>query len=113
MPPSRLFPPLECWLGTVNWFRKGADGKFIWPGYGENMRVLQWILERGAGRAEGVDHVFGISPRYEDLNWKGLDFSPAQFQQATSIDPEAWRAELELHGELFRQLAYIESRLAA
>ena len=114
-------PRIYC----VNWFRKGADGKFIWPGYGENMRVLQWILERGAGRAEGVDHVFGISPRYEDLNWKGLDFSPAQFQQATSIDPEAWRAELELHGELFRQLAYhlpveltetksrIESRLAA
>jgi phosphoenolpyruvate carboxykinase (GTP) len=109
----------------VNWFRKGADGKFVWPGYGENMRVLHWMLGRVAGEASGLEHVFGTSPRYEDLNWTGLDFSPAQFQQVTSIDPEAWRAELALHDELFRKLAYhlpaeltatraaIESRLAA
>ena len=109
----------------VNWFRKGGDGKFVWPGYGENMRVLHWMLGRVQGGAGGYEHVFGTSPRYEDLNWTGLDFSPAQFQQVTSIDPEAWRAELALHDDLFRQLAYhlpaeltatraaIESRLAA
>jgi phosphoenolpyruvate carboxykinase (GTP) len=109
----------------VNWFRKGADGKFVWPGYGENMRVLHWMLGRVQGQASGVEHVFGTSPRYEDLNWTGLDFSPTQFQQVTSIDPEAWRAELLLHEELFRQLAHhlpaelkatkasIEARLAA
>ncbi|MBK6865121.1 MAG: phosphoenolpyruvate carboxykinase (GTP) [Ideonella sp.] len=109
----------------VNWFRKGADGKFVWPGYGENMRVLHWMLGRVQGQASGAEHVFGTSPRYEDLNWTGLDFSPAQFQQVTSIDPEAWRAELLLHEELFRQLAHhlptelkatkasIEARLAA
>ena len=95
-------PKIFC----VNWFRKGADGKFVWPGYGENMRVLKWIIDRVHGRAEGVENVFGTSPRYEDLNWTGLDFSPAQFQQVMSIDPEAWRAELALHDELFRQLAY-------
>ncbi len=109
----------------VNWFRKGADGKFVWPGYGENMRVLKWVLDRVNGGGEGVEHAFGTSPRYQDLNWTGLDFSAAQFQQVTSIDPEAWRAELVLHDELFKQLAYhlpaeltatkarIEERLAA
>ena len=109
----------------VNWFRKGADGKFVWPGYGENMRVLHWMLGRVQGRAQGAEHVFGISPRYEDLDWRGLDFSAAQFQQVTSIDAQAWRAELALHDELFQRLAYhlpaeltqtkarIEARLAA
>ena len=58
-------PRIYC----VNWFRKGADGKFVWPGYGENMRVLKWMVERIDGRADGAEHVFGISPRYEDLSW--------------------------------------------
>jgi len=95
-------PKIFC----VNWFRKSADGKFVWPGFGENMRVLKWVIDRVHGRADGVENAFGTSPRYEDLNWTGLDFSPAQFQQVMSIDPEAWRAELVLHDELFRQLAY-------
>jgi len=110
---------------TTNWFRKGEDGKFVWPGYGENMRVLKWIIDRIEGKAEGVDHVFGISPRYEELNWTGLDFSADQFKRVTSIDKAAWEAELKLHGELFQQLAHhlpqelpetkdaIERRLAA
>ncbi|MBX3621723.1 MAG: phosphoenolpyruvate carboxykinase (GTP) [Rhizobacter sp.] len=114
-------PKIYC----VNWFRKGADGKFVWPGYGENMRVLKWMLERVEGRGQGVENVFGISPRYEDLSWTGLDFSQGQFDQVTSIDKAAWVAELELHGELFKQLAYrlpaelttakaqLEARLAA
>ena len=110
---------------TTNWFRKGADGKFVWPGYGENMRVLKWMIDRIDGTAKGLDHVFGISPTYEELNWTGLDFSSEQFRTVTSIDKTAWQAELKLHAELFSQLAYhlpkelqetkarIETRLAA
>lgn len=110
---------------TTNWFRKGPDGKFVWPGYGENMRVLKWMIDRIEGKAEGVDHVFGVSPRYEELNWTGLDFSAEQFKSVTSIDKAAWEAELKLHAELFEQLkhhlpkelpetrAAIEQRLAA
>ncbi|MBB4223430.1 phosphoenolpyruvate carboxykinase (GTP) [Variovorax guangxiensis] len=111
---------------TTNWFRKGADGKFVWPGYGENMRVLKWMIDRVEGnKTEGVDHITGVSPRYEDLNWTGLDFSAEQFATVTSIDKAAWQAELKLHAELFKQLehhlpkelpetkAAIEQRLAA
>jgi phosphoenolpyruvate carboxykinase (GTP) len=109
----------------VNWFRKGADGKFVWPGYGENMRVLKWMLERVEGRASGVEHLFGISPRYEDIAWDGLPFTREQFDSVMSIDRAAWRQELKLHGELFDQLsarlpaqllstkAQIERKLAA
>jgi phosphoenolpyruvate carboxykinase (GTP) len=90
----------------VNWFRKGADGKFVWPGYGDNMRVLKWMLERVEGRAQGVEHVFGVSPRFEDLTWNGLDFSREQFDTVIGIDKAAWAEEMQLHGELFQQLAY-------
>jgi phosphoenolpyruvate carboxykinase (GTP) len=89
----------------VNWFRKGADGKFVWPGYGENMRVLKWMLERVEGRGRGVEHLFGISPRYEDLTWDGLNFTREQFDAVTSIDRSAWQQELTLHDQLFDQLA--------
>ncbi|MGJ7537812.1 MULTISPECIES: phosphoenolpyruvate carboxykinase (GTP) [unclassified Variovorax] len=111
---------------TTNWFRKGADGKFVWPGYGENMRVLKWMIDRVEGnKTEGVEHITGVSPRYEDLNWTGLNFSAEQFATVTSIDKAAWQAELKLHAELFKQLehhlptelpetkAAIEQRLAA
>jgi phosphoenolpyruvate carboxykinase (GTP) len=110
---------------TTNWFRKGDDGKFVWPGYGENMRVLKWMIDRLEGKAQGNEHVFGVSPTYDELNWTGLDFSPEQFQTVTSIDKAAWGKELQLHAELFQQLAYhlpaelgetkaqIERRLAA
>ena len=114
-------PPVYC----VNWFRKGADGKFVWPGYGENMRVLEWILGRIAGTAKGVDNAFGLSPTYEDINWTGLNFTKEQFQSVIGIDTAAWTQELKLHDELFQQLSYhlpaempatkakIEQRLAA
>jgi phosphoenolpyruvate carboxykinase (GTP) len=114
-------PPVYC----VNWFRKGADGKFVWPGYGDNMRVLEWMLGRIEGKAQGVDNAFGLSPRYEDLNWDGLDFTRAQFDSVIGVDTAAWTQELKLHEELFQQLAYhlpsempatkakIEQRLAA
>ncbi|RYY48164.1 MAG: phosphoenolpyruvate carboxykinase (GTP), partial [Comamonadaceae bacterium] len=110
---------------TTNWFRKGEDGKFVWPGYGENMRVLKWMIDRIEGTATGKQHVFGISPSYDELNWQGLDFSTAQFQQVIGIDRGAWLKELELHQELFQQLeqglpgelkatkAQIEQKLAA
>ncbi|MEO8057272.1 MAG: phosphoenolpyruvate carboxykinase (GTP) [Burkholderiales bacterium] len=114
-------PRIYC----VNWFRKGDDGKFVWPGYGENMRVLQWVIERVSGRAGGVENAFGITPSYADLNWTGLDFSRAQYDTVASLDPAAWKAELVLHDSLFQQLAHhlpadivatkasIEKRLAA
>ena len=95
-------PAIYC----VNWFRKGEDGKFVWPGYGENMRVLKWMIDRIEGSAKGAENVFGISPGYEELNWSGLSFTPAQFHTVTHIDKAAWQTELGLHEELFQQLAH-------
>ena len=95
-------PKIYC----VNWFRKGADGQFVWPGYGENMRVLAWMLARVRGQASGAEHLFGISPRYEDLDWTGLDFSRQQFDSVIGVDRNAWREELALHTGLFEQLAH-------
>jgi phosphoenolpyruvate carboxykinase (GTP) len=103
---------------TVNWFRKGEDGKFVWPGYGENMRVLKWMIDRLEGSAKGAENAFGVSPSYEELNWTGLDFSAEQFKTVTSIDKAAWLKEMELHTELFKQLehhlpkALIDTKLA-
>ncbi len=95
-------PRIYC----VNWFRKGADGKFVWPGYGENMRVLEWMIGRAEGSAAGTDNVFGTSPRFEDLRWDGLAFTRAQFDTVIGIDKAAWQQELLLHTELFKQLEY-------
>ena len=94
-------PKIFC----VNWFRKGADGKFVWPGYGDNMRVLKWMLERIEGTAGGDENFFGTSPRFDDISWAGLDFSRAQYESVISLDRSAWRTELALHGELFAQLS--------
>ncbi|MGA0015851.1 MAG: phosphoenolpyruvate carboxykinase (GTP) [Burkholderiaceae bacterium] len=90
---------------TTNWFRKGDDGKFVWPGFGENMRVLKWMIERIEGRANGQEHALGVTPSYADLHWQGLDFSAEQFAKVTSFDAAQWRAELALHQELFDKLA--------
>jgi phosphoenolpyruvate carboxykinase (GTP) len=109
----------------VNWFRKGADGKFVWPGYGDNMRVMKWMIDRLEGQATGCETLFGVSPTYGEITWEGLDFSAAQFKTVTSIDTADWAAELALHTEHFQQLAYhlpqglvdtkaqLEARLAA
>ncbi len=91
---------------TVNWFRTDADGKFVWPGFGENMRVLSWMLDRVQGKASGVEHAFGTTPRYADLNWSGSTFTQDQFAMITSIDKAAWKQELALHEELFTTLEY-------
>ncbi len=90
----------------VNWFRTDENGKFVWPGFGENMRVLAWMLGRIEAKAQGVEHVFGTTPRYEDLDWSGLDFPRASFERITSIDKSAWQTELGLHAELFSQLSH-------
>jgi len=95
-------PAIYC----VNWFRKGADGKFVWPGYGDNARVMQWMLGRLEGTAGGSENIFGVSPDYGDLNWTGLNFSQAQFDSVIGIDHAAWQQEMKLHGELFEQLAH-------
>ncbi len=110
---------------TTNWFRKNADGKFVWPGYGENMRVLKWMIDRLEGQAQGEQTAFGIAPQYAEINWTGLDFSADQFASVTSIDKAAWAEEMQLHTEHFDKLAHklpqellvtkaeLEKRLAA
>ena len=95
-------PKIFC----VNWFRTDENGKFVWPGFGENARVLKWMLQRIEGQAGGVDHLFGVTPRYEDLDWTGLEFSNDQFSKITSIDAKAWGDEFKLHAELFAKLAH-------
>jgi phosphoenolpyruvate carboxykinase (GTP) len=89
---------------TTNWFRKGADGKFVWPGYGENMRVLKWMIDRIEDEVQGKEHFYGLSPAYEEFNWNGLDFTPEQFHAVTSFDKQQWLDELKLHDTLFEQI---------
>jgi phosphoenolpyruvate carboxykinase (GTP) len=88
----------------VNWFRKGADGKFLWPGFSENMRVLKWIVDRAHGRAVGQETPIGWMPHYEDINWNGLDFPREKFDELQAFDAKAWREEVIGHEELFIQL---------
>jgi phosphoenolpyruvate carboxykinase (GTP) len=99
---ERLTDPPPIFL--VNWFRKGADGKFLWPGYGENMRVLAWILARAAGTTAASETALGWVPRAGDLDVDGLDLTPDQVRAATKIDLAEWGPELESQGELFTKL---------
>ncbi len=96
-----VLPKIYC----VNWFRTDANGKFVWPGFGENARVLKWMLQRIEGQASGQEHVFGVSPSYADLDWSGLTFSAEQFETISAIDLSAWQQEFDLHEELFGRLA--------
>jgi phosphoenolpyruvate carboxykinase (GTP) len=89
----------------VNWFRTDENGRFVWPGFGDNMRVLVWMLQRLEGKAQGVEHAFGTTPRYDDLVWDGTEFPRAAFERITAVDPAEWQRELILHDELFTQLA--------
>ncbi|HTJ68694.1 MAG TPA: phosphoenolpyruvate carboxykinase (GTP) [Actinospica sp.] len=81
---------------SVNWFRKGADGSFLWPGFGENSRVLKWIVERLEGKADGVETPIGLVPRPEDLDLAGLDLAPARLDELLGVDAETWRREADL-----------------
>jgi phosphoenolpyruvate carboxykinase (GTP) len=88
----------------VNWFRKDAAGKFVWPGFSENMRVLKWIVDRAHGRAAGRETPIGWMPGYDDLEWAGLEFPREQFEELQAFNRAAWRAEVIQHEELFIDL---------
>ena len=95
--PPRIF--------SVNWFRRDAEGNFLWPGFRENMRILKWIVERSHGGAVSIESPIGWMPRYEDLDWRGLeDFTREQFNELMSVDRDAWQRELLSHEELFVKL---------
>jgi phosphoenolpyruvate carboxykinase (GTP) len=89
---------------AVNWFRKDGEGRFLWPGFGENMRILQWIVRRCAGTARAVETPLGLMPAYEDLEWAGLELGPARFAAVTRADPVEWTRELSSHDELFERI---------
>jgi phosphoenolpyruvate carboxykinase (GTP) len=91
--PPRIF--------RVNWFRKDENGKFIWPGFGQNLRVLKWIVDRVHGRGFAVESPIGWMPRYEDIDWTGLDFPSETFYELMTVGREAGTAEANAHGELF------------
>jgi len=85
----------------VNWFRRGGDGRFLWPGFGENSRVLKWIIERVEGKTEGVPTPIGFVPAVGDMDLRGLDVAEADVAEALTVNPEEWRAELPLIEEWF------------
>ncbi|NJR72309.1 MAG: phosphoenolpyruvate carboxykinase (GTP), partial [Gammaproteobacteria bacterium] len=93
-------------LYGVNWFRKNAAGKFIWPGFGDNMRVLKWVIERVEGSANATETALGHIPSVQDIDWTGLDFDAATFATITDVNKVEWRQELVLHDELLTKLAH-------
>ena len=94
--PPRIF--------CVNWFRKDKDGNFLWPGFGDNMRVLKWVVERANGTARGLEGPLGYMPTYDDIDWRGLNFSREQFNELMSVDKADWMKEILGHEEFFIKL---------
>jgi phosphoenolpyruvate carboxykinase (GTP) len=94
--PPRIF--------GVNWFRKDENGNFLWPGFGENMRILKWVVEKIQGKSNAVESPIGWMPHYDDIDWEGLDFTKQQFESIMQIDREAWKKELSEHAELFERM---------
>ena len=89
---------------NVNWFRKDTDGKFLWPGFSDNMRVLRWVVDRVRGRVPTRESALGWMPRYQDIDWRGLSFPESAFEQLQTVDSVQWRREVMEHEELFLQL---------
>jgi phosphoenolpyruvate carboxykinase (GTP) len=94
--PPRIF--------GVNWFRKDSNGKFLWPGFGENMRMLKWIVERVEGEVSTIESPIGWMPKYEDIEWGKLAFTEEQYDQVMEVDREAWKNEILNHEELFSRM---------
>jgi phosphoenolpyruvate carboxykinase (GTP) len=94
--PPRIF--------SVNWFRKDENGKFIWPGFGENMRVLKWIVDRVNGQTAAVESPIGWMPRYEDMDFSGINFPKEDFEKIMTIDSEEWKKELLDHQRMFEEM---------
>jgi len=88
----------------VNWFRLNKDGEFLWPGFGENMRVLEWIIHRCSGEAAGHETAIGWTPPFGDFNLSGIDFSEEQFNEVMEFNPSEWKQEVVSQGELFLNL---------
>jgi len=99
--PEKL-PRIFC----VNWFLQNDKGEFLWPGYGENMRILKWMFDRFTGKAGATETQLGLMPRYDDIEWQGLEaVTPKSFEQLTKVDPQLWKQELKQHKELFDKLS--------
>ena len=98
----------------MNWFRKGENGEFLWPGFGENIRVLKWIMDRVCGRARAKETPIGWMPQYEDIDWNCLAYPKEKFDRLQAIDRAAWRAEVtgqeeflvDLHDQLPPEMIY-------
>src|SRR4029453_9043911 len=87
----------------VNWFRRDANGKFLWPGFGENLRVLRWIIDRCANRIDALELPIGYLPKPGDIDVKGLDVSPDTLNQLLAVDKKQWRAEMDSIREYFAE----------
>ena len=94
--PPRIF--------GVNWFRKDEQGNFLWPGFGENTRILKWVVEKIQGKSNAVESPIGWMPQYDDIDWTGSDFTRQEFEAIMNIDREAWKRELLDHAELFERM---------
>jgi phosphoenolpyruvate carboxykinase (GTP) len=94
--PPRIF--------IVNWFRKNEKGEYLWPGFGDNMRILQWIIRRAKGKARAFEGPLGWTPKYDDIDWTGLNFTKEQFREVMRVDREQWFQEIASHNELFFKL---------